>query len=187
MSRPANISAAEALERLKAGNHTYLNAKTCPGDVSPAKRADTCEHGQHPYAVIIGCSDSRAVPEDIFSAGIGELFVIRVAGNVIDSVELGSVEYAAEHLGCRLVVVLGHDNCGAVGAAMGGDDAEGFIKTITDEIKRAIGTEPDYEKACRLNVRQSVEIIQQRAALADDVQVVGALYHIHDGWVEFDI
>ena len=96
-----NLSASEALEKLKAGNQRYLSATANPGDVSPKIRHKTCTEGQEPYAIVITCSDSRVIPESIFSAGIGELFVIRVAGNVMDKHQLGSVEYAADHLGCN--------------------------------------------------------------------------------------
>ena len=87
-----NLSAAEALEKLKQGNERYLDATSNPGDVSLLLRKKTCEEGQAPYAVVITCSDSIVIPESIFSAGIGELFVIRVAGNVIDKHQLGSIE-----------------------------------------------------------------------------------------------
>ena len=113
-----NISADEALMRLREGNARYLQAENAAGDVSPALRRTTFEHGQHPYAIVLACSDSRVIPEAIFSAGIGELFVIRVAGNVVDNHQLGSIEYAEDHLGCNLVVVLGHTACGAVDAAL---------------------------------------------------------------------
>ena len=100
------------------------------------------------------------IPEHIFSAGIGELFVIRLAGNVIDDHQLGSIEYAAGHLGCKLVVVLGHTHCGAVDAAIH-HQPEGYIKYITDEIKKAIGDETDPYKASCLNVRHSVREIEK--------------------------
>ena len=93
------LSAAEALEKLKEGNQRYLAAKSNPGDISPEIRQYTCENGQSPYAIVVTCSDSRVIPEAVFSAGIGEVFTIRVAGNVMDKHQLGSVEYAAEHLG----------------------------------------------------------------------------------------
>ena len=93
-----NLSADEALEKLKSGNQIYMNSRTGSGDISPEKRLDTCLNGQKPYAIIITCSDSRVIPESVFGAGIGELFVIRVAGNVMDDHQLGSVEYAASHL-----------------------------------------------------------------------------------------
>lgn len=183
MSHAANISAEEALQKLQKGNEQYLNASTGSGDISPAIRKDTCENGQHPYAIVVTCSDSRVIPESIFSAGIGELFVIRVAGNVLSDNQLGSVEYAADHLGCKLVVVLGHTHCGAVGAAIGGG-AGGFIKSITDEIMAAIGSEADDYKACCLNVENSVKKIASQLTLPG-LQAMGAVYHIEDGRVEF--
>lgn len=186
MAHGTTISAEEAIAKLKEGNEKYLSSKTGSGDISPEKRMDTCQNGQHPYAIIIGCSDSRAIPESIFSAGIGELFVIRVAGNVIDNHQLGSIEYAADHLGCRLVVVLGHSHCGAVGAAISSSPG-GFVKTITDEIKKAIGDEKDEIKASCLNVHQSVSVIKEHIPEENGLKVIGALYHIEDGRVEFDI
>lgn len=190
MSDHANtVSAEEVLAKLKAGNTAYLNASANPGDVSPAIRKDTCDNGQHPYAIVVTCSDSRVIPESIFSAGIGELFTIRVAGNVINDFQLGSVEYAADHLGTNLIVVLGHTNCGAVGAAMG-TGVEGFIKSITDEIKSAIGDEKDPYKACCLNVDNSIKRIAEGLHIPPEGnekgwKVIGAVYHIDDGHVEF--
>lgn len=182
-----NLSAEQALEKLKEGNERYLTAATNPGDISPKIRQYTCENGQNPYAIVITCSDSRVIPEAVFSAGIGELFTIRVAGNVMDSHQLGSVEYAAEHLGTKLAVVLGHTNCGAVGAAI--DSAPGgFVKYITDEIKKAIGEEKDGTKASCLNVRRSVTVIKENLkemVEKGELTVCGAIYHIDNGKVEF--
>lgn len=178
------ISASTALKRLKDGNKIYINSRTCNGDISPEIRTLTSENGQKPYAVIVTCSDSRVIPEYIFSAGIGELFVIRVAGNIIDNGQLGSIEYAAEHLGCKLIVVLGHTLCGAVGAAKSGN--KGFIKFITDEIRQAIGEECDSVKASILNIKQSVSKIKKSLNNAE-VQVIGALYRTDSGIVDFDI
>ena len=181
------MTAQEALTRLMDGNRRYLGADRGSGDISPARRAETCREGQRPYAIIISCSDSRVIPESIFSAGIGELFVIRVAGNVIDNHQLGSIEYAAGHLGCRLVMVLGHDHCGAVDAAIN-HDPDGYIKFITDEIRLAIGDERDEPAACRLNVRRSVGVIESSMGIRQEetqgLRVVGALYHLADGSVE---
>lgn len=181
------VSAAEALEKLKEGNKRYLTAASNPGDISPKIRQYTCENGQSPYATVITCSDSRVIPEAVFSAGIGELFTIRVAGNVMDHHQLGSVEYAADHLGTKLVVVLGHTNCGAVGAAVH-HDPSGFVKYITDEIRRAIGDEKDETKASCLNVQRSVSVIREslkKMVDRGDLTVCGALYHIDSGEVEF--
>lgn len=180
-----NLSAAEALEKLKEGNQRYLTAAANPGDISPQIRQDTCTNGQSPYAIVVTCSDSRVIPEGIFSAGIGELFVIRVAGNVMDKHQLGSVEYAADHLGCKLVVVLGHEHCGAVGAAIT-SAPEGYIKYITDEILKAIGDEKDELRACRLNVERSVASIKDNLGMPEErLKVCGAVYHIDSGEVEF--
>ena len=184
-----NLSADEALEKLKRGNLLYLDSKTGSGDISPKKRYDTCENGQQPYAIVIACSDSRVIPESVFGAGIGELFVIRVAGNVMDDHQLGSVEYAASHLGVKLIVVMGHNHCGAVDAAIN-HDPDGYIKCITDEIRLAIGDETDEEEACRLNVRRSISVIENSLAIHEEeehgLRVVGALYRLEDGSVEFE-
>lgn len=183
------LSASEAIEKLKKGNQVFLQSKVSIGDISPKIRLKTCNHGQHPYAIIISCSDSRVIPESIFSSGIGDLFVIRVAGNVIDDHQLGSIEYAAAHLGCKLVVVLGHTHCGAVDAAIH-HDPDGYIKYITDEIRLAIGDETDDFHACCLNVKRSVSIIEKNIDIqhmeeSEGLKVMGAVYHIEDGRVEF--
>ncbi len=190
MEIPEKLSAVQAIEKLKTGNKKYLHSLTGTGDISAFKRAETSQNGQQPYAVVISCSDSRVIPESIFSAGIGELFVIRVAGNVMDDHQLGSVEYAASHLGVKLIVVLGHDHCGAVDAAMN-HDPDGYIKFITDEIRKAIGDETDEYKACCLNVRHSMKIIEDSFAIHKEeehgLKVIGAVYHLESGSVEFDI
>ena len=176
------------LKKLKDGNKKYLDSETGKGNISRALRLYTKEHGQHPYAIIVTCSDSRVIPESIFSAGIGDLFVIRVAGNVIDDHQLGSIEYAAGHLGSPLIVVMGHTFCGAVNAAIH-HDPEGYIKYITDEIKQAIGDEQDDFRACCLNVKRSIDIIEHSLDIhkmeEKGMAVVGAVYHIEDGRVEF--
>ena len=167
----------------------YKHAENGSGDISRRIRLFTWTKGQSPYAIIVTCSDSRVIPENIFSAGIGELFVIRLAGNVIDDHQLSSIEYAAGHLGCRLVVVLGHTHCGAVDAAIH-HEPEGYIKYITDEIKKAVGDETDPYKASCLNVRHSVREIEKSLCIhhieeETGLRVVGAMYHIEDGSVEF--
>ena len=130
-------TAADAIYKLAAGNLKYLNAENGSGDISRRIRMSTWAKGQSPYAIIVTCSDSRVIPENIFSAGIGELFVIRLAGNIIDDHQLGSIEYAAGHLGCRLVVVLGHTHCGAIKAALDGE--AGPVAAITERIVAALG------------------------------------------------
>lgn len=189
MISKANFTAEEAIERLKRGNAKYMTAEKGDGDISSRLRLYTSEHGQRPYAIVITCSDSRVMPESIFSADIGDLFVIRVAGNVIDDHQLGSIEYASEHLGSRLVLVLGHTLCGAVDAAIN-HDPEGYIKFITDEIKLAIGDETDDYKACCMNVRRSIDLIEHSLEIHEmeedyGLRVMGAMYHIDTGEVEF--
>lgn len=179
------VSAPDALQKLKDGNLASLNSKTSGGDISLKRRMQTSKDGQKPYAIIVACSDSRVIPESIFSAGLGELFVARVAGNVIDKFQLGSIEYAIEHLGCRLILVLGHTQCGAVAAAT--HKNKGYVSYITDEIKRAIGEEADPIKANILNIKRSVEKIKEAFKIADGLSVVGALYHTDSGIVDFDV
>lgn len=182
------VKPEEALERLKEGNRRYVSAGGGIGDVSSARREQTLT-SQHPYAIIITCSDSRVIPEAIFSAGIGDLFVIRIAGNVIDDHQLGSIEYAADHLGSGLLVVLGHDHCGAVDAALH-HEPSGYIKFITDEIVKAIGDERDEYKACCLNAVHSKNVIEQSLRIQADerehgLKVVTAMYRLETGEVEF--
>lgn len=188
MPKGRHPGASEALCKLKEGNRLYLEASRGIGDTSLRIRQETCANGQHPYAVIVTCSDSRVIPESIFMAGIGDLFVIRVAGNVIDDSQLGSIEYAVDHLGCQLIVVMGHTHCGAVDAAIH-HEPDGYVRCLTDAIKAAIGGEQDDERACRLNVAYSVRKIENslkgRSREAQDLQVAGALYRTEDGSVEF--
>lgn len=189
MIKHITIKPAEALEKLKAGNASYLAAKTNWQDISQARRTDTLLNGQKPYAIIITCSDSRVIPENIFMAGIGDLFVIRIAGNVIDEHQLGSIEYAASHLGAPLIVVMGHTHCGAIDAAIN-HDPEGYIKFITDKIKLAIGEESDpylaaclNVKSCEVEIEASLEI--QKVEHQEGLRVIGAMYHLENGVVDF--
>ena len=168
-------------ERMKEANRYYI------AHGNDALLRETAEHGQHPYAVVICCSDSRVIPEQIFHADVGDLFVIRVAGNVLDRHQIGSVEYAVSHLGCKLVLMLGHTGCGAVGAALHGE-ADGHISFITKDIQKAIGMERDPDEACRLNVVHGVNILRE-AFLTEsdpaDVEIKGAVYDIKTGAVEW--
>ena len=176
----------ETIKKLLEGNQKYLTSEKGAGDISPRIRLKTAGEGQNPYAIIITCSDSRVIPEAIFQCGIGDLFVIRVAGNVIDSHQLGSIEYAADHLDTKLILVLGHTHCGAVDAAIY-HDPQGYIKYITDEISRAIGKEQDPYKAACLNVEQSISMIESSLSIQADeakgLQVLGAMYDIESGKV----
>lgn len=182
------MNSSEALNKLMDGNRQYVESGIPCGDISPEKRLKTAVSGQKPYAIVITCSDSRVIPEVLFNAGIGDLFVIRVAGNVIDSHQLGSIEYAADHLGSMLIVVLGHTRCGAVDAAIH-HEPEGYIKFITDEIVRAIGDEKDPYRAACLNVKQSIDMIESSLSIQKDeehgLRVMGAIYDIETGKVDF--
>jgi len=167
--------------RLTEGNRRWLQA----GEAIDALRRETAQNGQKPYAIVIACSDSRVIPEQLFDAGLGELFVIRVAGNVLDRHQLGSVEYAAAHLHCRMILVLGHTGCGAVGAALSGG-GDGFTRYITDEILLAVGEERDPLRACEMNVRRGVDQLRREFAEhpeipSADLEICGAVYDIESG------
>jgi carbonic anhydrase len=179
---------------MRPDNTFYLRARLCEGNVKfrkqdPALRIETAENGQHPYAIVVCCSDSRVIPEKIFSADLGELFVIRVAGNVLDRHQLGSVEYAAAHLHCRMILVLGHTGCGAVSAALSGG-GDGFIQYITDEILLAVGQERDPLRACEKNVEHAVEILKREFSEhpeipTEELEIRGAVYDIAEGEVRW--
>ncbi len=177
-----NISAEEALKKLKEGNARYIETNAYGGDVSSDKRAYNAINGQKPYAIVVACSDSRVIPEAIFSCGVGDIFVIRVAGNVIGDMELGSIEYAAGHLGVKLCVILGHTHCGAVGAAMGGD-VHGKTALIAKEISSAIGCEKDEKTASMLNVVRQAKRLRRAMSW---ITVAEAVYDIESGAVEWN-
>ena len=168
-------------EKLKSGNRYYLETS------DTSLRLETAEHGQHPYAIVVCCSDSRVISEQIFHAAIGDLFVIRVAGNVLDNHQLGSIEYAAGHLHCQHIIVLGHTGCGAVAAALSGG-GDGFIRYITDEILEAVGNERDPDKACCLNVEHAVKRLKTEFSEhpeIGEVDIEGAVYDIRTGEVRW--
>jgi carbonic anhydrase len=131
------LSADDSLKRLIAGNERYVRAKMNHPDESLARRKELTT-GQHPFAVILGCADSRVSPELLFDEGLGDLFVIRVAGNIVDDAVLASIEYAIEHLGTKLIVVLGHEKCGAVTAAVEGGKQPGHLAALTAAIRPAV-------------------------------------------------
>ena len=169
---------SEIRSRLCRGNERFLG-------LDPARRIDTARNGQHPWAIVVCCSDSRVVPEKIFSAEIGDLFVIRVAGNVLDNHQIGSIEYAAEHLHCAHILILGHTGCGAVSAALDGG-GEGFIKYITDDILDAVGEERDPLRACCLNAQHAAERLRREFAEHPEIgemQIEAAVYDLESGEV----
>ena len=171
----------DPINKLNIGNEKYQRT------ADKALLEDTAQNGQHPYAIVICCSDSRVIPEQIFSASTGDLFVIRVAGNVLDNHQLGSIEYAAAHLDCGLIIMLGHTHCGAVHAALSGH-TDGFISYITEDILEAVGGEKDEDKACRLHVLHGVTRIKNAFAEHPEIKnidVRGAVYDIRTGVVEW--
>ena len=167
--------------RLETGNKKYIEI------VDKRRLKATADNGQQPFAIVICCSDSRVIPEQIFGAEIGDIFVIRVAGNVLDRHQLGSIEYAAGHLDCNHIIVLGHTGCGAVTAALSGG-GDGFIQYITDDILEAVGSERDPYKACCMNVEHSVERLRKEFDEHPEiggVVIEGAVYDIRNGEVQW--
>lgn len=183
------VTAQNAIDILTEGNLEYVSSSINSADISVEKRKYTSQNGQSPYAVIITCSDSRVPAEHIFNAGIGDLFVIRTAGNVIGDYELGSIEYGVEHLNTKLIVVLGHTQCGAVEAALSGG-AHGYIKTITDEISSCLTENCQPRQGEFLNVQNSIEKIRTSEIIKEletsgNIVIKGAIYDIASGRVEF--
>ena len=133
----ASVSPDAALARLKAGNARFVANPVSKGKPTAARRAETAQT-QHPFAIIVGCADSRTAPELVFDQNIGDLFVVRTAGNLVDDHGLGSIEYAVDHLGTRLIVVLGHERCGAVKAAMASATAPGHVNSLVRDIQPAV-------------------------------------------------
>ncbi len=187
--------AENAANELNEGNAQYL-AGTASMNVSSALRNELT-NGQKPHTVVITCSDSRVPPELIFNADLGELFTIRTAGNVVGEYEVGSVEYAVDHLGSQLVVVMGHSSCGAVGAAVEGH-AEGNIESIVHEItpsvEEAKKSETDEKaiasKAEDLNVENTLAKLRESSIIKEledsgKIKLVGAKYDIETGEVSY--
>lgn len=184
----SHVGPDAAMARLREGNRIYVEALDHKRDLSPERIRDLFENGQRPFATIVTCADSRVVPEHIFMTGLGELFVIRVAGNVVGPVELASAVYACEHLHTRLLLVLGHTHCGAIKAALDGE--EGAVAPITQKIAAAIGDVADPYEASVLNARAAIDDLRQSPQLAQleaagDLCLCAAVYHTHCGVVDF--
>ena len=195
------ISADEAARILKEGNGHYVDGKPRHPHQDRERRALTAGQGQHPLAAILACSDSRVPPEIIFDQGIGDIFVIRVAGNVAATDEIGSIEYTVDHLGTPLVVVLGHSQCGAVTAVL--DDAKlppniaALVEPIRPAVAKAREDNPEAAKdvllnaAIKDNVWQAIADMLGASPIIRDkvrdgqVRVVGALYEIDSGQVQW--
>lgn len=192
------ISSAEALERLCQGNRRFVTGASNIDDaLSGARRAELVD-GQYPFAVILACSDSRVPVELVFDQGLGDLFVIRVAGNIVAPSQVGSVEFAAAQLGARLVVVLGHSNCGAVDAtlkelAQEQETRSPNLRSIVDRIRPAVEAldSPSLQDAVVANVHRSVDRLRHGSTILEelvkdgDLTIVGAEYSIESGLVTF--
>lgn len=190
-STTTTVPADIAQKLLIEGNQRFVADMYTVPQIGQDRRIKLTD-GQHPFAVIVSCSDSRVPPEIIFNQGLGDLFVVRVAGNVLDSLELGSVEYAVEHLGTKLIVVLGHEKCGAVKATVDGGDIPPNIAAIASKIQpaveaaRAANSSNIYEASADTNIRNMVARLQADPLLVhiDGVTIVGAKYHLESGQVE---
>lgn len=188
----------EAKQLLLDGNGRFTSGKPLSKDLSSTRRADLMRNGQHPFAVIVSCSDSRVPPELLFDQALGDIFVVRVAGNIITPVELGSIEYAVEHFKTPLVVVLGHEECGAVTAAVHGGETRGSIGAIIEKIKPSV----DSAKAMGLTDKDLIDLstdINTQNALIDiskspiikegvevnQVKIIGFKYDLDEGNLKF--
>ena len=199
------ISAQEALERLREGNRRFVDGDRTLNTLLTQGRRDELVTNQTPIAVILGCSDSRVPVEIVFDQGLGELFVIRVAGNIVAPSQIGSVEFAAERLGARLVVVLGHTRCGAVRATL--EDLEkggaklwnmnSIVARIRPSVEVLLSTDlkHDHEAlvdhAVRSNVRASANQLRhgsdvlERLIRSNGLGIIGAEYSLETGVVDF--
>jgi carbonic anhydrase len=200
------ISAQEALERLRDGNRRFVSGVRSSDSLTSQTRRSELAAGQEPFAIILGCSDSRVPAEIVFDQGLGDLFVIRVAGNIVASSQIGSVEFAVERFGTPLVVVLGHSRCGAVLATVEElmrprEDQSRNLRSIVDRVRPSVEAllatdlrhDPDalVRHAVRANVRVSAshlrhgsEIIEQLIQ-RDRLVIVGAEYSLETGCVDF--
>jgi len=199
-----NLRADEALQRLREGNRRFAAGLRGPRGSSSQDRRAELVTGQEPFAIVLGCSDSRVPAEIVFDQGLGELFVIRVAGNIVSPSQVGSVEFAAERFGTRLVVVLGHSQCGAIAATVEelrrpGDLQSRNLRSIVDRIRPSVvsllashpGMDPAalMDAAVRANVRASADHLRHGSELLerlieqDGLLVLGAEYSLESGLV----
>ena len=191
----------QAVRILKAGNSRYISGGLEHPHLGQARRTLSAMHGQHPFAAVLACSDSRVPVELIFDCGIGDIFVVRVAGNVLGNSELGSLEYAVDHLGVSLVLVLGHTKCGAVKAVSQFGLLEGNLLGISEKIlpavqhvdKTSTGLTADEKltEAVKTNVLNSIQLALMSSksirskVLAAELRLIGAFYDIETGEVHW--
>jgi carbonic anhydrase len=191
-----SVAPAEAISKLKEGNVRYTSGTLQHPGPTTERRAELAKT-QHPFAAIVSCSDSRVPPEIVFDQGLGDLFVVRVAGNVINDEGLGSVEYTVDHLGTRLILVLGHQRCGAVQAAKetiaAKGKAPGHIESLVTAIKPAVEAtaKDDLDATIKANVKNVVQALRSSTPIlkakvdSGDVQVIGGYYSLDTGGVTF--
>lgn len=189
-----SVEPAQALAKLREGNQRFVSGKLMHPGQTTARRTELASV-QHPFAIVLSCSDSRVPPEVIFDQGLGDLFVVRVAGNVLNDEGLGSIEYAVDHLGSRLIVVLGHQSCGAVKAARdtmaAKGQAPGHIQSLVDAIEPAVaGTaKEDLEATIKANVKHVVDELRSSTPVlkakvdSGEIQVIGSYYRLDTGEV----
>jgi carbonic anhydrase len=191
-----SVAPAEAISKLKEGNGRYTSGNLQhPGQTS--ERRTELANTQHPFAAVVSCSDSRVPPEIVFDQGLGDLFVVRVAGNVINDEGLGSLEYTVDHLGTRLILVLGHQRCGAVDAAKqtiaAKGKAPGHIQSLVTAIKPAVEAtaKDDLETTIKANVKNVVQALRSSTPIlkaevdSGKIQVVAGYYSLDTGAVTF--
>lgn len=191
-----SVAPADAISKLKEGNGRYTSGNLQhPGQT--AERRTELANTQHPFAAILSCSDSRVPPEIVFDQGLGDLFIVRVAGNVINNEGLGSLEYTVDHLGTRLIVVLGHQSCGAVDAAKktiaAKGKAPGHIQSLVTAIKPAVEAtaKGDLEATIKANVKNVVQALRSSTPIlkaevdSGKIQVIGGYYSLDTGAVTF--
>ena len=180
-------SSDEALQILKEGNARFATDKSVLRNIN-AERRESLKNGQNPYAVIVSCSDSRVTPTTVFNAGLGELFDIRVAGNVVDDDALGSIEYAVEHLNTPLIVVMGHQSCGAVTATYNevvkGEKVSGNMESFVKKITPSVNKNGTIDDAIHTNIDMVVKEISEDKGIKTlidqgKVKVVGAYYDLN--------
>jgi carbonic anhydrase len=186
------VTAADALARLREGNARFAANVRSPGSLLSAERRATLALAQEPFAIVLGCSDSRVPVEIVFDQGPGDLFVIRVAGNIVAPSLIGSVEFAVERFGTRLVVVLGHTSCGAIAATLEelrrpSANQSPNLKAIVDRIRPAVEGLDGEREAMRANIQASVHQLRHgsRIVEGDGLVVVGAWYELETGLVRF--
>ena len=180
-------SSDEALQILKEGNARFATDKSVLRNIN-AERRESLKNGQNPYAVIVSCSDSRVTPTTVFNAGLGELFDIRLAGNVVDDDALGSIEYAVEHLNTPLIVVMGHQSCGAVTATYNevvkGEKVSGNMESFVKKITPSVNKNGTIDDAIHTNIDMVVKEISEDKGIKTlidqgKVKVVGAYYDLN--------